>query len=300
MRRLTESSKNYTTSWDAELKAAYEEEATARARASAEVEKLAKGIRETHDAAMAAREDAEATFDKAERRLSTSLAREGCAKAIAGWDLHEAAIRQSGDGTGEEVVRALPWPTSGKLRLSSISRGSSGQCTSDNQRRLARCSIGPRSLQWSREEHVKHVDARGVSEGPLSGRAAVGACDNSCRGIRAPRSAWPWWRRRCVLRRELRCAQSWARWIVDRLVPVTALVPRKVRDVAGADPGIDAVRDLAAFGGAAGAKAGGAIRAAAQDSPEVRLSEVDCEGAGAAEAWTSAGTEPAHSAHRCA
>ncbi len=76
--------------WDEDLRAAYEGNGTHKA--GAEVEKLAKGIRETHDAAIAAREDAEATFDKAERRLSTSLAREGCAKAIAGWDLHEAAI----------------------------------------------------------------------------------------------------------------------------------------------------------------------------------------------------------------
>jgi hypothetical protein len=76
--------------WDSDLTAAYEGNGTRKV--GVEVEKLARGIRETHDAAIAAREDAEATFDKAERRLSTSLAREGCTKAIAGWDLHEEAI----------------------------------------------------------------------------------------------------------------------------------------------------------------------------------------------------------------
>jgi uncharacterized coiled-coil DUF342 family protein len=81
-------------SWDAELSAAYNEKNGA-SKISPEVAKLASSIREKHEAALAARADAEATFDKAERRLSTSLAREGCAKAIAGWDFHEEAIRKA-------------------------------------------------------------------------------------------------------------------------------------------------------------------------------------------------------------
>jgi len=39
--------------------------------------------------------DAEATFDEAEKQLSTRLAREGCRKAIESWDLHEKAIRKA-------------------------------------------------------------------------------------------------------------------------------------------------------------------------------------------------------------
>jgi hypothetical protein len=39
--------------------------------------------------------DAENTFDEAERQMSTRLAREGCSKAIASWELHEAAIRKA-------------------------------------------------------------------------------------------------------------------------------------------------------------------------------------------------------------
>jgi hypothetical protein len=52
----------------------------------------------SHDAddeAYRARMDAEKAFDDAERQLSTSLAREGCRKAIHSWGLHEKAIRKA-------------------------------------------------------------------------------------------------------------------------------------------------------------------------------------------------------------
>lgn len=78
--------------WSADLKAAYEGKLLA-GKASAEIQRLATSIRQAHDAAINARMVAEETFDKAERRLSTSLAREGCHKAILGWDLHEEALR---------------------------------------------------------------------------------------------------------------------------------------------------------------------------------------------------------------
>ena len=52
-------------------------------------------VRKADDAAEAARLDAEATFDEAERRLSASLAREGTQKAIASWELREKAIRKA-------------------------------------------------------------------------------------------------------------------------------------------------------------------------------------------------------------
>jgi hypothetical protein len=81
--------------WSADLKAAYDGKASAH-RISADVERLGKESKAAHDAAIKARADAEETFDKAERRMSASLAREGCHKAIAGWDLHEEAIRMAG------------------------------------------------------------------------------------------------------------------------------------------------------------------------------------------------------------
>ncbi|MGZ4819106.1 MAG: hypothetical protein ACXVZJ_10800, partial [Terriglobales bacterium] len=55
----------------------------------------AKAVKKADDAAHRARMDAEDTFDEAERQLSTRLAREGCRKAIASWELHEEAIRKA-------------------------------------------------------------------------------------------------------------------------------------------------------------------------------------------------------------
>jgi len=48
------------------------------------------------------RMDARSTFDEAERQLSTSMAREGCRKAMYSWDLHEKAIR-----TAERLILSL-------------------------------------------------------------------------------------------------------------------------------------------------------------------------------------------------
>jgi len=50
-------------------------------------------VKHADDEAFRARMDAENTFDQAERQLSTSMAREGCRKAIYSWELHEKAIR---------------------------------------------------------------------------------------------------------------------------------------------------------------------------------------------------------------
>jgi hypothetical protein len=51
--------------------------------------------KEKDDEAYRARMDAEATFDLAEKQLSTRLAREGCRKAIYSWELHEKALRKA-------------------------------------------------------------------------------------------------------------------------------------------------------------------------------------------------------------
>ncbi len=61
---------------------------------------IAKRVKEADDEAYGTRQDAENTFDEAERQLSTSLAREGCRKAIHGWELHEKAIQKA-----EAVIR---------------------------------------------------------------------------------------------------------------------------------------------------------------------------------------------------
>jgi hypothetical protein len=53
---------------------------------------LAKSIKQADEEAYRARMDAEDTFDRAEKILSTAMAREGTRKAINSWVLHEEAI----------------------------------------------------------------------------------------------------------------------------------------------------------------------------------------------------------------
>jgi hypothetical protein len=67
---------------------------------------LVKNVKEMDDKAYCARMDAEKTFDEAERQLSTSLAREGCKKAIRSWNLYERAIREA-----EGLVGSAPGKT---------------------------------------------------------------------------------------------------------------------------------------------------------------------------------------------
>ncbi|MGA2904232.1 MAG: hypothetical protein ABSD98_10400 [Candidatus Korobacteraceae bacterium] len=64
---------------------------------SADAKALAavKHINEADDDAYNAHEDAEDLFAEAERKMSTSMAREAARKALAAYDLHEAAIRKA-------------------------------------------------------------------------------------------------------------------------------------------------------------------------------------------------------------
>jgi hypothetical protein len=89
--------------WGGDLRLAYTELAApdghsrhkTKAEASAtlaEIKRLAHRIKEADDEAYRAHLDAEETFDKADRLLSTRLAREGCQKAIRSWELYEKAI----------------------------------------------------------------------------------------------------------------------------------------------------------------------------------------------------------------
>ena len=61
----------------------------------AELLRLVHQVKATDDKARLAREDAENTFDEAERHMNISLAKEGCKKAIHSWTLHEKAIREA-------------------------------------------------------------------------------------------------------------------------------------------------------------------------------------------------------------
>jgi hypothetical protein len=97
------------TRWSDEVKATYKSLSAKTAGAAQRQEKdpqqpesgnsqlrlLIENVKEADVAAHRARMDAEKTFDEAERRLSTSMAREGCKKAIHSWELHEKAIRKA-------------------------------------------------------------------------------------------------------------------------------------------------------------------------------------------------------------
>ena len=52
-------------------------------------------VKEADDDAYNAHEDAEDVFAEAEKKMSTSMAREGARKALVAYDLHEAAIRKA-------------------------------------------------------------------------------------------------------------------------------------------------------------------------------------------------------------
>jgi hypothetical protein len=85
--------------WPDEVRAAYGE-LIQHAKESVssptpEVILRAKKVKDADEEAHRARQDAEDTFDTAERQLSTALAREGCRKAISSWELHERAIRKA-------------------------------------------------------------------------------------------------------------------------------------------------------------------------------------------------------------
>jgi len=70
--------------WSVEVKKAYR---------SRNVNGAMQRLRTADEEWRAAREEAEATFDEAERRMSTKMACDGAEQAIAAWELMEKAIR---------------------------------------------------------------------------------------------------------------------------------------------------------------------------------------------------------------
>jgi len=92
---LDETNRAVKARWDSVLKRAYESLTKPDNGANgvdAAMLHTVKKIKDADDEANRARLDAEQTFDRAEKRLSTALAREGCKKAILSWELHEKAI----------------------------------------------------------------------------------------------------------------------------------------------------------------------------------------------------------------
>lgn len=82
------------SSWSDELRSAYQQVSEGKNKVSIPegVLELAKKIKRADDEALRAHDQAEATFDDADRQLSTVLARRGCGEAIRSWELHEKAI----------------------------------------------------------------------------------------------------------------------------------------------------------------------------------------------------------------
>jgi hypothetical protein len=91
--------------WSDEIKAAYKKlsgkaggpkhEKGQQEPAATEIEVLLEKVIAADRAAHRARILAEEIFDEAEKQMSTSLAKQGCQKAIYSWVLHEKAIRSA-------------------------------------------------------------------------------------------------------------------------------------------------------------------------------------------------------------
>lgn len=80
--------------WADEVQAAYAELSSGGKATATDSQLLeaVKAIKLADEVAYKAHMDAEDVFDRAEKRLSTAMAREGTRKAIASWELHERAI----------------------------------------------------------------------------------------------------------------------------------------------------------------------------------------------------------------
>jgi len=99
---LDQLSQSLKQSWPDNFKIAYESLTNGKTSHTNALEKvdpgallIARKIKKAEDEAYRVRMDAEATFDQAEKKLSTALAREGCRKAIQSWELKEQAIRKA-------------------------------------------------------------------------------------------------------------------------------------------------------------------------------------------------------------
>jgi len=68
---------------------------TANGKVDAKLIAALTKVKEADDDAYNAHEDAEDLFAEAEKKMSTSMAREGARKALEAYDLHEAAIRKA-------------------------------------------------------------------------------------------------------------------------------------------------------------------------------------------------------------
>ena len=82
------------SNWNDELRSAYQQISGSKNKLVLHetILDLAQKIKRADEEALKAHDQAEATFDDADRQLSTTLARRGCGEAIRSWELHEKAI----------------------------------------------------------------------------------------------------------------------------------------------------------------------------------------------------------------
>jgi predicted phage gp36 major capsid-like protein len=96
---LARAEKKTIEAWPDEMREAYAELESAKKRHSKKIDhetiELVRKIKEAIDEAERVRLDAEDIFDRADRALSTSMAKDGTRRAIEAWELREKAIRKA-------------------------------------------------------------------------------------------------------------------------------------------------------------------------------------------------------------
>lgn len=98
---LARAEKNVIASWPEEMRTAYDmlvsetEGKKSRRRVDPELLEAVRKIKEGLDEAERVRLDAEDIFDRADRALSTSMAKQGTFRAIEAWDMREKAIKKA-------------------------------------------------------------------------------------------------------------------------------------------------------------------------------------------------------------
>jgi hypothetical protein len=99
---LARTEKRVLESWPDEMRAAYDELAAENGSAKkrhkkidAETIEMVRKIKDALDEAERVRLDAEDIFDRADRALSTSMAKQGTHRAIEAWEMREKAIRKA-------------------------------------------------------------------------------------------------------------------------------------------------------------------------------------------------------------
>jgi len=90
---LEECDRKVKDRWSEDLKKAYQGKNSNHL--DPDLKLAVERVREADEVWKAARETAEATFDEADRRMSTSMACEGAQQAIEAWELTEKAIRRA-------------------------------------------------------------------------------------------------------------------------------------------------------------------------------------------------------------